>query len=230
MKEILIVDDDQEIRNLVKTYLEIEGYIIKVAANGAEALGALDDDIGLVILDVMMPMMNGFEVAKLIRDKSRAPILFLSATATEQDRFLGYSSGGDEYMSKPFSFAELSLRVRALLRRYYDYGTHDGMIDDSSHIKLGAITLDLKRRIVLKHDEEVELTEREYRIFELLASKRGRIFTVQMIYESVWNDDYYYASANTVMVHIRNLRKKIELNPDSPEIVKNIWGRGYKID
>ncbi|MDE8268163.1 response regulator transcription factor [Erysipelothrix rhusiopathiae] len=231
MKKILIVDDDKEIRDLMKRYLEIDGYEVVVASDGHDAMRALDESIKLVILDVMMPEITGFEVSEAIRKQHNVPILFVSAKATEQDKFVGFSVGGDDYLSKPFSFSELSLRVKSLLRRYiqYDRATENALEQNKVNT-IDSITIDLEKGITLKDGLPLDLTEREFRILKLLATNRGKIFSIQSIYENVWQDEYLYSSANTVMVHIRNLRKKIENCPENPKIIKNIWGRGYKID
>lgn len=231
MKKILVVDDDKEIRDLIKRYLEIDGYEVIVASDGHHALQLLNEQIKLVILDVMMPDLTGFEVSETIRNKYNVPILFVSAKATEQDKFVGFSVGGDDYLSKPFSFSELSLRVKSLLRRYIQYDRATEQPVDSKKINtIDSITIDLEKGITLKDGLLLDLTEREFRILSLLATNRGKIFSIQSIYENVWQDEYLYSSANTVMVHIRNLRKKIETCPENPKIIKNIWGRGYKID
>ncbi|CAM2855495.1 response regulator transcription factor [Erysipelothrix tonsillarum] len=231
MKKILVVDDDKEIRDLMKRYLEIDGYEVIVASDGHHALQLLNEQIKLVILDVMMPDLTGFEVSETIRNKYNVPILFVSAKATEQDKFVGFSVGGDDYLSKPFSFSELSLRVKSLLRRYIQYDRATEQPVDSKKINtIDSIKIDLEKGITLKDGLLLDLTEREFRILSLLATNRGKIFSIQSIYENVWQDEYLYSSANTVMVHIRNLRKKIETCPENPKIIKNIWGRGYKID
>lgn len=231
MKKILVVDDDKEIRDLMKRYLEIDGYEVIVASDGHHALQLLNEQIKLVILDVMMPDLTGFEVSETIRNKYNVPILFVSAKATEQDKFVGFSVGGDDYLNKPFSFSELSLRVKSLLRRYIQYDRATEQPVDSKKINtIDSITIDLEKGITLKDGVLLDLTEREFRILSLLATNRGKIFSIQSIYENVWQDEYLYSSANTVMVHIRNLRKKIETCPENPKIIKNIWGRGYKID
>ena len=231
MKKILIVDDDQEIRDLMKRYLEIDGYEVLSAQDGKEALDYLSDDISLVILDVMMPHINGFELSEMIRKDYNVPILFVSAKATEQDKFVGFSVGGDDYLGKPFSFTELGLKVKSLIRRYVQYDSGNEISgEDTDSLDLDTLHLDLNKNILYIDNKIVDLTEREFRILTLLASNRGKIFSIQNIYEAVWQDEYYYSSANTVMVHIRNLRKKIETTPDDPQIIKNVWGRGYKID
>lgn len=230
MKKIMLVDDDKEIRDLIKRYLEIDGYEVSAFENGLDALNVLDDHFSLIILDVMMPEINGFELSELIRKKVNTPILFVSAKASEQDKFVGFSVGGDDYLAKPFSFTELGLKVKSLIRRYVQYDSGNQIEAPSEQLQIDNLTLDLAKNLLYQDDKLIELTEREFRILKLLASNRGKIFSIQNIYEAVWEDDYYYSSANTVMVHIRNLRKKIEKTPDDPQIIVNVWGRGYKID
>lgn len=231
MKKILIVDDDQEIRDLMKRYLEIDGYKVYAAEDAKTALNYLDESMSLVILDVMMPEVSGFELSEKIREDYNVPILFVSAKASEQDKFVGFSVGGDDYLSKPFTFTELSLRVKSLIRRYVQY---DSASEEKTSLPkqlfIDDLCLDLDKNLLYRQGEVIELTEREFRILKLLLSNRGKIFSIQNIYEAVWEDEYYYSSANTVMVHIRNLRKKIEPVPEEPQIIQNVWGRGYKID
>ena len=227
-QRILIADDEPQIREVVRILLEGEGFEVIEAADGMQAVAKADDTIDLFILDVMMPGMDGVAACMRIREVSRAPILFLTAKSQDQDKTLGFSAGCDDYLSKPFSYAELTARVKAMLRRYTVYrGKPAG---SAGSIDLGGLTIDPHASKVIKNGEEVALTDLEYRILCLLAQNRGKIFTAQNIYESVWQEPYFYNSNNTVMVHIRNLRKKIEDDPRDPVYLKNVWGRGYRIE
>ena len=228
-RKILFADDDPGIREVLRILLEGEGYDVVEAADGEEAISFLDSSVDLVILDVMMPGLSGFCACTKIRKATHAPILFLTAKSQDSDKALGFSAGGDDYLSKPFSYVELTSRVKALLRRYYDYrGKNQQEKPDS--IRLGELEVDASANRVYKTEKEVMLTDLEYRILLLLMRNRGRIFTAQNIYESVWNEPYFYTSSNTVMVHIRNLRKKLEEDPQNPVYIKNVWGRGYRVE
>lgn len=226
-RKVLLVDDDSDIRNVVRVLLESEGYAILEAANGADAVETVDGTVDLIILDVMMPGCDGYTACMEIRKKSTAPILFLTAKSQDSDKTMGFSSGGDDYLAKPFSYPELIARVKALLRRCYVYC--QGQPEDSI-ISLPGLTIDPKFNEVKKDGRETLLTDLEYRILLLLAKNRGKIFTIQNIYESVWQEPYFFTSNNTVMVHIRNLRKKLEDNPQNPKYIKNVWGKGYRIE
>lgn len=226
-RKILLADDDPEIRNVVRILLESEGFTVLDAANGTEAVETADGTIDLIILDVMMPGCNGYTACAEIRKKSTAPILFLTAKSQDSDKTMGFSAGGDDYLAKPFSYPELTARVKALLRRRYVYD--QGQPADGA-ISLPGLSIDCAFNEVKKNGGEILLTDLEYRILLLLAKNRGKIFTIQNIYESVWQEPYFYTSNNTVMVHIRNLRKKLEDDPQNPRYLKNVWGKGYRID
>lgn len=236
---ILVVDDNGEIREVVNILLSGEGYEVSEAADGVRALEKIRNEVyDLIILDVMMPGMDGYQTCLEIRKTSNAPILFLSARSQVEDKNLGFSSGGDDFLPKPFSYSELVSRVKALMRRYQVYkGKNEG--EGKTGISRTEIkrerVLDILELRILPDKEQVfvkgiqtELTEMEYAILLLLAEHRKQIFSVQQIYESIWQEDYYYGAANTVMVHIRNLRGKIEQDPHNPQIIKNIWGKGYR--
>lgn len=224
---ILVVDDNPEIREIIRILLTGEGYEITEAADGIRALKELDRcDFDLIILDIMLPSMNGYEVCQKIREQSNAPILFLSARTTDSDKILGFSSGGDDYLAKPFSYSELLGRTKALIRRYHVYqGKEREEISDS--LSFGNLTIDTTHRQVLLNGQKIELTTTEYEMLNLLAQNRRQIFSAQRLYESVWNEPYYYGANNTVMVHIRNLRQKIEENPKNPVLIRTAWGKGY---
>ena len=226
---ILIVDDDAEIRELLELLLSGEGYAVRQAENGEAALAMLDAGIDLVILDVMMPGLSGYKTCARIRETSNVPILFLTARGMDTDLTLGFSAGGDDYLSKPFSNAELLSRVKALLRRYHVYG---GKAETREDGFFSAHGLRVNRRFneVFKNGRELALTELEYQMLRLMFEYRGKIFSAENLYESVWGEPYFSVSANTVMVHIRKLRAKIEDDPQNPQIVKTVWGKGYRVE
>lgn len=228
-QKILIVEDDPDIRDGVRILLEGEGYRTLEAENGLRALELFDPGVDLVILDVMMPGMNGLRVCEELRKRSNVPILFLTAKSQESDKLLGLTAGGDDYLPKPFSFAELSARVRALLRRYCVYqGKGQPSQQPGRMLCAQGVRLSLDGNQVWVEDRETDLTETEYRILRLLMSSPEQIFPVQLIYETVWGEPYYYVSNGTVMVHIRNLRMKIEADPQAPRRVQTVWGKGYR--
>ena len=240
---ILMVDDNQEIREVVNILLAGEGYVVDEAGNGREALEKIRaDDYDLVILDVMMPGMNGYQACMEIRKSKKTAILFLSAKSQVEDKTLGFSSGGDDYLPKPFSYQELLSRVKALIRRYQVYKgkeeegqeeaaeAHKEQTDKEKAIVLPRLKIYENQGKVLLEGKEIELTDIEFAMLCLLGKHRGQIFSVQHLYESIWEEDYYYGASNTVMVHIRNLRGKIEEDPHNPKIIKNVWGKGYRCE
>lgn len=228
-KKILFADDDPEIREVLRLLLAGEGYQVIEAANGSQALELLDDTVDLVILDVMMPGMGGYAVCAEIRKRSAVPVLFLTAKGQDSDKTMGFSAGGDDYLIKPFSYSELINRVKAMLRRYYVYGAKKdeggGMI-----CCCGNIEIDPAQCRVTVAGQEVVLTDIEYRILYLLASHPQKVFSAQNIYESIWNEPYFYTSNNTVMVHIRNIRRKLGDDPQNAHTIRTVWGKGYRIE
>ncbi len=226
---ILIADDNPEVREVLRVLLESEGYNVVEAINGDDAVSKADKSISLIILDIMMPGKDGYKACTEIREKTLAPILFLTAKTEDSDKTMGFLLGGDDYMVKPFSFPEIVARVKALLRRYYVYRTGDSS-KSSKVIKIDDLVIDTEKNCVTVGDREVALTDIEYNILLLLASNRKKIFTNQNIYESVWNEMYVYSASNTVTVHIRKLRSKIEKDPQNPKYIKTVWGRGYRIE
>lgn len=227
---ILIVEDDPDIRDGVRILLAGEGYHILEAENGPTALRVFSEAVDLVILDIMMPGMSGLRVCEELRKRSTVPILFLTAKSQESDKLIGLTAGGDDYLAKPFSFAELLARVKALLRRYcvYQGKDHTGARPENKMLCAHGVQLALDCNRVWVEEREVDLTETEYKILRLLMQNPQRIFPVQTLYESVWNEPYYYVSNGTVMVHIRNLRMKIEADPQHPARVCTVWGKGYR--
>lgn len=226
MQKILIADDAKDIREVLRIMLEDAGFEVVLANNGEEAVEMFDDSIQLVILDIMMPKCNGIDACARIREKAEVPVLFLTAKSAESDMVEGFEAGGDDYLTKPFSCTELLLRVRALLKR-----PHMGNKEtkEASRIVIQDIVLDTDLQQVIRDGKEIALTEIEYRILLLLASNRNHIFTAKEIYEAVWEEAYMPNSTNTVMVHIRNIRKKLGDTGPNAKYLHNIWGRGYRI-
>ena len=224
--QVLVVDDNPEIRDIIHVLLEGEGIRVTEAADGSSALHFLEKgSFDLIILDIMMPELSGIEASKEIRRISSAPILFLTARTQEQDKLEAYQSGGDDYLAKPFSHGELLMKVDSLIRRYRVYkGKVTGKQLKSD------VVLDEENRRILRGGEALELTETEFSILQFLVDHRGSVVSVAQIYEGVWHEKYMPASNNTVMVHIVNLRKKLEDDPANPRLIRTIWGKGYQID
>ena len=225
---VLIAEDDEDIVKLLKLYLENEGFDVKWAKDGVEACEIFDKEkINLAIVDIMMPRMNGYELTKYIRNNSNIPIIILSAAQLDSDKILGLNLGADDYMVKPFNPLELIARINAHLRRFYKLGNVQEKTD--SKITIGELTLDTETLTLEKNGEPVNLTATEYKILALLMKSPGRVFTKMQIYEEV-NGDYYATDDNTMMVHISNLRDKIEQDPKNPRYIKTVRGLGYKIE
>lgn len=228
---ILIIEDDKDIRESVKILLEGEGFRVEEACNGAEGIKKLSSKINLVILDIMMPGISGIKTCEEIRKKSFVPVLFLTAKSSETDKVIGFAAGGDDYLVKPFSYAELFARIKALLRRQNMYANGMGIqTGEKDWIEKMNIRINIRRNEVYSHGKEVMLTETEYEILLLMMRYSKKIFSVQNLYESIWNEPFFNNSANTVMVHIRKLRTKIEDNPQKPQIIQTVWGKGYRIE
>ena len=223
---ILIVDDDADIRNVLRLLLQ-ERYMVTEAADGMAAVEYLrtHPDTDLIILDVMMPGMNGYETCDALREFSNAPVLFLTAKSAQADRISAYSSGGDDFLSKPFSQEELLAKVGSLLRRYKEYRGKP-----EAALAIEDLEVDLSTRSVTSAGKPVLLTDTEYSILEYMLRNRGKTVTAQELYEAVWKEKFLPGSGNTVMVHVLNLRRKIEANPSSPKIIRTVWGKGYQID
>lgn len=230
MNNILIADDNEEIREIVRVLLESEGYNIIEAVDGEDAVIKVDENIDLIILDIMMPVKSGFKACIEIREKTSAPILLLTAKTQDSDKCMGFSSGCDDYLSKPFSYTELVSRVKALLRRYYVYKGKEEKVSSNKTINIEGLVVNTTTKEVSIDNKEVILTETEYEILLLMAQNRKKVFSAQNLYESVWKEPYFYSCNNTIMVHIRNLRRKLEKDPQNPRYIKTVWGKGYRIE
>ncbi len=226
-RKILLADDDKDIREVGRILLEGEGFEVVEAADGKQALDKAADDIDLYILDVMMPEMNGYNVCRELRKTTSAPIIFLTARTQVEDKAMGFSAGGDDYLAKPFSYTELLSRVKALLRRYYVYKGKETVQQDET-LFAGDIAIDPKRMEAKRNGQLLPLTDIEFNILLALVKNKGQVLSACELYEEVWKETYFYSCNNTLMVHIRNLRKKIETGPDA--IIKTVWGKGYRID
>ena len=232
---ILVADDEADIRALLRILLEKDGYRVLEAADGLEALQALRDhpEVSLILLDIMMPHLDGFETARALRKSTDAPILFLTARSSDTDKTTAYGNGGDDYIVKPFHATDLRLKIRAMLARYEKYrarGEESAETADGVIRFTGDVEWDPEEKAIYRLGERVELTEREYLLFARLAESRGENLTPATLYEDVWGEAYLASSSNTVIVHIANLRRKLEKEPSSPALIRTVWGKGYRID
>ena len=226
--KILVVDDDREIVKSLGKLLELEGYEVYKAYDGMEALDILlREQIHLILLDVMMPKLNGLSALMKIREKNNIPIIMLSAKTEDSDKVLGLSMGADDYVTKPYNTAELMARVKSQLRRYFSLGSAAKNQEDV--IVNGGLVLNKHTKSLQVDGEDVHLTATEYKIVELLMSNMGYVFSAEEIYDKVWQERAY-GIENTVMVHIRRIREKIEITPKNPKYLKVVWGIGYKIE
>lgn len=224
---VLVVDDEAEIRDAIEIYLQNESMIVHKAGDGLEALAILEkEEIHLIILDIMMPKMDGITATFKIRQEKNIPIIMLSAKSEDTDKILGLNIGADDYVTKPFHPLELLARVKSQLRRYTNLGTYKVTEDE---IQVRGLTLNKSTKTVMVDDNEIRLTATEYKILELLMDNKGRVFSIEEIYERVWKEPYLNAE-NTVAVHVRRIREKIEINPKEPKYLKVVWGIGYKIE
>lgn len=227
MYNILICDDERDIVSALKIYLEAEGYNTFTAFNGKEALSVLSErDIHLVLMDIMMPELDGISAMVKIRESSNVPVILLTAKGEDTDKVLGLNVGADDYITKPFNPVEMLARVRSQLRRYMQLG--GGAVRDDV-LRIGGISLDDRSKEVTVDGEAVSLTPTEYDILKFLMQHPGEVFQPKVIYRRVWDDEPYGAES-TVAVHIRHLREKIEINPAEPRYIKAIWGQGYKME
>lgn len=227
MYNVLVCDDERDIVSALKIYLTSEGHNVIEAYNGKEAVEIVSSqEIHLVLMDIMMPIMDGIQAMVKIREFSNVPVILLTAKSEDMDKVLGLNVGADDYVTKPFNPVELQARVKSQLRRYMQLGSG---AKDSSKLRMGGIEIDDKAKEVTLDGEKISLTRTEYDILKLLMDHPGEVFSPNQIYEKVWNDNPY-GTENTVAVHIRHLREKIELNPQEPRFLKVVWGRGYKME
>ncbi|MED3551777.1 response regulator transcription factor [Cytobacillus praedii] len=224
---ILICDDDKAIVDAIGIYLENEGFSIFKAFNGVEAIEVIDgQEIHLVIMDIMMPKMDGIQATRKIREESNIPLIMLSAKTEDYDKILGLNLGADDYITKPFNPLELIARVKSQLRRY----TTLGSLETKSNVyKTGGLMIDDESKIITVDGEAVQLTPVQYKILKFLTANAGRVYSIEEIYEKVWNETAF-SPENTVSVHIRKIREKIEINPKEPKYLKVVWGIGYKVE
>ena len=228
MYNILVCDDDREIVEAIEIYLSKEGYNVIKAYDGLEAIEILKkEDVQLLLIDVMMPRLDGLRATLKIREKSGIPIIILSAKSEDSDKVIGLDVGADDYITKPFNPLELIARVKSQLRRYTKLGTMAGQ--KSNVYTVGGLEVNDDSKEVTVDGESVKLTPYEYKILLLLVKNQGRVFTIEQIYENVWEEEAI-AADNTVAVHIRHIREKIEINPKEPRYLKVVWGVGYKIE
>lgn len=224
---ILVVDDDREIVESIGIFLSGEGYGVIKAYNGIDALGALaENDVHLIILDVMMPKLDGIKTLIKLRKSRNIPVILLSAKSEDTDKILGLTAGADDYVTKPFNPSELVARVKSQLRRYTTLGS---IGNQRGEITIGGLTLNTESKNVTVDGEAVRLTPIEFKILELFMKNRGRVFSADDIYRRVWNEETVVGD-NTIAVHIRHIREKTEINPKEPKYIKVVWGIGYKID
>lgn len=223
---ILVVDDDEEIRNAIEIYLKNEGMIVFKAGDGIESMKILNENnMHLILMDIMMPNMDGIEATFKIRENNNIPIIMLSAKSEDTDKILGLNIGADDYITKPFNPLELVARIKSQLRRYVNLGTYKS----EDEINVRGLLLNKRTKLVTVEGTEVRLTSIEYKILELLMENCGTVFSIEEIYEKAWNEPYFN-SENTVAVHIRRIREKIEINSKDPKYLKVVWGIGYKIE
>lgn len=226
--KILLVEDDLSIQEMVKEYLTKDGFVVAVASDGEEGMTKfLEDQFDLIILDIMMPKIDGLEVMNMIRKKSSVPILIMSAKDTDLDKALGLGLGADDYICKPFSMIELSARVKAGIRRSTTYSAPQQKQDDM--IVIGDLKVDTANFTVQKNNETIKLTSKEFELLKLFATNQNRVFTKAQIYSLIWNEEYY-GDENVINVHMRRLREKIEDDPSQPQYIKTLWGIGYKLE
>ena len=230
MNHVLIVEDDKEIREGVEIYLKSQGYVVFQAADGVEGLEVIEkEEIHLAIVDVMMPRMDGIQMTVKLREKYDFPVIFLPAKSEEVDKIMGLNMGADDYVTKPFTPLELLARVNSQLRRYRRFMEKLGDKEKTQNIHvIGGLELDEERVEVRVDGELVKVTPMEYKILLLLMKNPGRVFSADEIYERVWNERA--VNTDTIMVHVRNIREKIEINPKEPKYLKVVWGVGYKIE
>lgn len=231
-KNVLVVDDDPNIREVISVLLSSEGYDVEAVENGQKAVEKVYDggQYDIVCLDIMMPDMDGIEVCTRIRQKSNVPVLFLTAKSQDQDKVEAYSQGGDDFLVKPFSQTELLMKIKSLIRRRNEYDKPKTSGDEDDTKLSDDITVDTRKRSVLKDGVRINLTDKEFDILRYFMDHRGEIVHNKDLYENVWGEQYLTSAGNTIMVHILNLRKKLERDVSKPEIIKTVWGKGYRVD
>ncbi|ACV62213.1 two component transcriptional regulator, winged helix family [Desulfofarcimen acetoxidans DSM 771] len=224
---ILVCDDDKTIVEAIEIYLENEGYKIFKASNGIEALELIEgNEIHLIIMDIMMPKMDGLRATMKIREEKNIPVIMLSAKSEDTDKIIGLNLGADDYITKPFNPLELIARIKSQLRRF----TILGSLESKSNVySTGGLAIDDESKIITVDGDEIHLTPVQYKILKLLTANAGRVFSIDEIYEKVWNETAF-SPENTVAVHIRKIREKIEINPKEPKYLKVVWGIGYKVE
>jgi DNA-binding response OmpR family regulator len=230
MYNILVVDDDKEIVESIEIYLRNEGFNIYKAYNGLEALEILmEEEIHLILMDIMMPKLDGIKATIKIREEKNIPIILVSAKSEDTDKIIGLNIGADDYITKPFNLLELVARVKSNLRRYITLGNYNNDTINKDVLKSGGLELNTSTKEVKVDGELVKITPIEFKILKLLLANKGRVFSIDEIYEKVWNEESFNVE-NTVAVHIRRIREKIEINPKEPRYLKVVWGVGYKIE
>ena len=227
-KHILLVEDDEAIREMVSNYLTMEGFHVTTVTNGEEALqNCLQKTFDLVILDIMIPKLNGLEVLKIIREQAALPIIIMSAKDSDVDKALGLGLGADDYIAKPFSMLEFSARVKAVIRRATKYSSQAEQKQEV--LEIDNLKIDIVNFSITKSGQDIKLTSKEFAILKLFVTNRHRVFTKEQIYQTIWKDAYY-GDENIINVHIRRLREKIEDDPSNPQYIKTLWGIGYKFE
>ncbi|MBS4190550.1 response regulator transcription factor [Bacillus sp. FJAT-49705] len=225
---LLLVDDDPSISEMVKNYLTKEGFVVSVALNGEDGISMfIREEFDLILIDIMMPKLDGIEAIKIIREKSSIPILIMSAKDSDVDKAIGLGFGADDYIAKPFSLLELSARIKAAIRRATKYADHYEQTDQKNVLTFDQLKIDLDSYSVFKAHQEMKLTSKEFELLKLFITNQNRVFTKEQLYNLVWNDDYF-GDENVINVHIRRLREKIEDDPSDPKYIKTLWGIGYK--
>lgn len=224
--KILIIEDDVAISDMVKNYLIKEGFSVTTAFDGEEGVVKfLNDDFALIILDLMLPKLDGLDTMKIIRNKSSVPILIMSAKGSDVEKAVGLELGADDYIAKPFSMIEISARIKAAIRRATKYSSNK----EENIVKIKDITVDLDSFLVSKNGQNIQLTSKEFDILKLFVKNPNRVFTKAQIYSFAWKEEYY-GDENVINVHMRRLREKIEDDPSKPEYIKTLWGIGYKLE